>query len=560
MPEQLNISSFLTKCAAVVCVVHTWGWAQQHSAPTGGVANEPVSTTVEGSVRDADSGLPIGARVKIVQSGSRKTTEVDAATDGSFRVVLKEPGMYLLSAELDGYRSRAFVDSPPVTVKVAEGLRSAKVDLTLYKAATLSGRVIERASLSAVSGLRVKALFARYRRGHLTLEPVSEGITDVTGAFRMSPLAPGDYVIEISSGVAEAILPVRQPDYSKAQPRPLAYRRTFWQGQVEPDQLSTLRVSSGAEVDVGDVIVEREPLFRVRGALLPDECSPGDQLQVNLTQRFGGLTIIRARATLPSCSRPFTIANLAPGRYRLAAWYRDRQPGQRKFSEMQIDVVDSDLEETLQPITPHTLSGRVHFPEGYSASLKARLRVSLRPSGTLPFPDEAKSVELEKDGRFTLLLFDRKEYELTVTGVEAPYCVKDLVYNTTRLSGSAFAPDRYAPEHKLEISLSDAAASITGRVTLGDDPAPGIRALIIPWPVTFMDGYPAHLIATTDEMGQFSRSGLRPGKYRIITLTDAANLRLQRTSEILGALSAGKEVELGERSAVSLDLKVLLHH
>ncbi len=277
-----------------------------------------------------------------------------------------------------------------------------------------------------------------------------------------------------------------------------------------------------------------------------------------LWQHFGGLTLSRARVSL-HCGDSFTISNVVPGAYELSANVLDVPAAKRNFADVEVSISDEDVDIVLPLAAPRPLTGRIKMPDGAPALPLERLTVGLQPLGTLPFPDEATPVRVAGDGRFTLWLFGRKNYEVIVRGLEQPYCVKTIAYNGSDLPAAVFSPNLYSLDQTLEIAVSDRAAILDGTVARGESAASNVKVLVAPWPLQMKANHPAFELVTTDENGHFVCPPLPPGTYRILTYDAAAQSRLERPYELAQALFGAPAVELSDGIRKSLSLKLLLY-
>jgi hypothetical protein len=155
---------------------------------------ETVTTSrVEGSVVTAD-GQPAGSMILILASASGSLLQTAVTTrvmpDGRFQIPNAQPGSYVLIANGQGPLAGQFARG---TLEVA-GTDIFGVQLTLRPAMTMTGRLaFDSATSPAVVGRRI-ALRA------LTTSAASVGgaavsATDQSGAFIVSNLVPGRYVI-----------------------------------------------------------------------------------------------------------------------------------------------------------------------------------------------------------------------------------------------------------------------------------------------------------------------------------------------------------------------------
>ena len=152
-----------------------------------------TTSRVEGSVLTAD-GQPAGSLIVIMASatGSVLQTAVTSRVmpDGRFQIPNAQPGSYVLIANGQGPSAGQFARG---TLEVA-GVDIFGVQLTLRPAMTMTGRLaFDSATSPAVAGRRIplRALTtSAASAGGATVAP-----TDQSGAFSVSNLVPGRYVL-----------------------------------------------------------------------------------------------------------------------------------------------------------------------------------------------------------------------------------------------------------------------------------------------------------------------------------------------------------------------------
>ena len=148
---------------------------------------------LSGRVLDSTSGVISPARVSAQLTerdgepgAAPQLFAVTSADNGRYALVLP-PGRYTVRAEAQGYAVR--------TDYVVLGAAVTR-DLVMEAGAVLAGRVVDRTSQQVVGAANVQArLVEGWRSGQS--RPVA---SDESGAFRLSGLGPGDYVVDVRSG------------------------------------------------------------------------------------------------------------------------------------------------------------------------------------------------------------------------------------------------------------------------------------------------------------------------------------------------------------------------
>jgi hypothetical protein len=97
-----------------------------------GLAQAGTSGNIAGTIRDAKTGAPV-AGVRLQIKSPSQTVETTTDDHGHFVVFALQPDDYTLTAEKDGYDSKAFADYPVFADQTQQ------YDLQLNPAATTSG-------------------------------------------------------------------------------------------------------------------------------------------------------------------------------------------------------------------------------------------------------------------------------------------------------------------------------------------------------------------------------------------------------------------------------------
>jgi len=120
-------------------------------------------------------------------------------SDGRFVFHDLAAGTYIVNASAPGYLggfTGPGAAAGPTTVDLAEAERRSDVKVRLWKAAVVSGTVVDEAGEPAV-GVMVRAMRRAPLGGKIRYSAGQSGRTDDRGMYRIASLAPGDYLIAI---------------------------------------------------------------------------------------------------------------------------------------------------------------------------------------------------------------------------------------------------------------------------------------------------------------------------------------------------------------------------
>jgi hypothetical protein len=214
---------------AVVCALAAVGGAQVQGPRPAGQASAPVVADglIAGRVVDGNSGQPIPDALVALNGGglargvgglySGGDLEVRTDAQGRFVFAGLPAGSFYLSATADGYArgtyGQAHVERGPRPLTLLPSQKTGDVSIVMSRYAVISGMVIDDAG-DPVIGATVKAM-ARAKVGSLvrfTGNYVAR--TDDRGAYRISRLPAGDFVVSVPSSTTT--MPASVVEYSQA--------------------------------------------------------------------------------------------------------------------------------------------------------------------------------------------------------------------------------------------------------------------------------------------------------------------------------------------------------
>lgn len=189
------------------------------AAPSQGGADQRATTpsgsaVITGTVVDAGAGRPVvGAIVAIRGGGSRPGPNPEmpqpVRTDAAGRFFFRDlaAGSYTISSTRSGWMpggyGRERPDGPTRPLDVSDGARRGGLRIPMWRYATISGRVTDETGDPLV-GFEVRAVARTWVAGrprHVFVERAGRTHTDDRGMYRMSDLAPGDYLVVVPAGV-----------------------------------------------------------------------------------------------------------------------------------------------------------------------------------------------------------------------------------------------------------------------------------------------------------------------------------------------------------------------
>ncbi len=203
---------------AATVVVATALHAQNPPAP--GAAQPAGTALLAGRVVD-DAGAPIASAIVSIDramvsgtgpargpaSQARISTPVLTDSQGRFFFRDLAAGSYNLTATKPGWLSGAFGRARPEggvqAVTLFDGTRRGDLSITMWKAATIAGRVVDDQG-DPIVGAEARLVRQTYVAGRRHSEFAGRFVSDDRGAFRFPGLAPGDYCVVVPATVSSA--------------------------------------------------------------------------------------------------------------------------------------------------------------------------------------------------------------------------------------------------------------------------------------------------------------------------------------------------------------------
>jgi len=176
-------------------------------APASAAATAPKPGTIRGRIAATDSDKPLRrSRVILlpaVQNADfRSLPRAYTNAGGQYELLGVPPGTYYVFASRTGFVGRQFGQRHPgdkgVVVEVRSGSTVDHIDIGLPRGAVLAGTVVDDAG-EPFPGVSVDVLTFHCDRGRRVPSQVGGAETDDVGRFRISGLAPGQYVLVASS-------------------------------------------------------------------------------------------------------------------------------------------------------------------------------------------------------------------------------------------------------------------------------------------------------------------------------------------------------------------------
>jgi hypothetical protein len=519
------------------------------------------SVSISGTVVRAGSTERLSkARVELRNDGGQNPL-VDSITtedDGRFQFLNVRPARYRLSVVRQGYvRS-------PVTLTVVAGRETLDVQLSMYPAAAISGRIYD-GSGEPMGNIEVQVLKTSYPQGRRMLRIVDTAITNDLGEYRLFGLPAGRYYIaavhpEAQSAASRMIRNTAGGTvavgingltfYSRGDIDPALeslagidaednanerYVPIYYPGTPSEGNASAVEVRAGSDFGGVNIAVSPLPPRHVRGMVVD---SSGRPINAGVTAGRQDFGPARPGTDTTTVNGAFDLV-LLPGMHLLIA------SSGEGIGYTAVQVENADVENVI--ITPggsFNLSGKllVQSKAGVRRDL-SQLRFILQRDSLAGLLAKPTSYSFPlADGSLTLAA-GVGDFRVNISPLPQDLYVKSIRFGDTDvLNGSLhLAGPTSTP---LEIVLSDEVATVEGTVVNDQrQPASDISVVLVPDARLRTDLYRT---TVTDPSGHFRFDRIAPGDYRVFAWTEVETDAWFDSEFIRGYENLGQSIHLRE--------------
>jgi hypothetical protein len=572
---------------------------------------------IVGQVIEAGSNRPVPeAIVTLMGSGSAidprdRWRRVIADQEGRYFFGELSAGTYSIRAIKAGYpqnfvgNSRALFTSLG-SFDLAVGERRGGVNIMLWKFATLSGTVLDEAGEPMV-GIEVRVLRRSFAAGipRFVQFAASSGRTDDRGAFRITSLLPGHYIVCVASShttmplavfeqnlwqtsdertsaipefqilgysqnqrVGDAVLMTRSgvawPPAPAESGRLIVYPTTYLPSTTTPTDATIFSLSPGEERSAGPIQLRPVPAVRVTGKLVgPRGPVALTALRLAPAGANPAEVVLDPVTGLSDPSGAFSLLAVPPGEYVLRVLTLPSSSTTADpvlWASLPLSVTDSDVSDltvTLRPVLQ--VSGRLEFqgtsrvPPG--AELRECCRVSVSPNSgawgrVLASPDTA--------GIFTAAV---PGGSYVVTAEPPPgWHLRAVMFEGRDISDMPM--EMKADVAGIVVVFSDDPTQIAGTVRNAQGAADENGSVVVfPTDRRMWTGYSSLfnrrvLSRPIGARGEFRITALPPGDYFLAAIPDT-RVEDWQDAKVLESLSrTATRVSLGEKDKKSVDLRM----
>lgn len=481
----------------------------------GATPQPQVGATVRGRVTAAATGEPLH-RVRVTLNGpaSPPPTAVTDAT-GAFEIQLVPPGTYTATASRSGFLSTAYgqryVGERGRSLVVAKDALVTAIDFVLSRGGVLAGRIVDESG-TEYPEVRVEAVEMRYTRGRRVPLQAAAAMTDDLGEYRLSGLPPGQYLIR-----ASATDMWQSADGQTTH----AFAPTFYPSVSSTAEAETVSVSAGQEIANLDFAMRPGRAARILGILKDADAQPLAAREITLSRAERGvggalLSTSAAGTTRTSEEGTFEFKAVTPGEFVIAG------TGNERISTTVVLADGDERSVELRPYPPTPVTGVViaGADGGAPPFLPQRLRVTpiaADPESYLPSFTAPGSTTVSDAWAFTFANL-AGQYLFRVTGLPDDWALTSVRVNGKESADAPLAIARGAPLTGVQLVVSDATATVAGRVrTVAGAAAPDCTVIVFAAdPVRWSIASRHIKVVRPDDSGRFAVAGLLPGNYRVI--------------------------------------------
>lgn len=513
---------------------------------------------IEGMVIDARTKAPLRKASVVLWGGQEGAPGgVAATTDaaGKFAVDKVPPGRYQVTVRRNGYAMSVTGAGNPSSLTLARGERLKGIVFRLQPAAVITGRVVDEDG-EPLAQVQVMVMQYRYVRGQRQLVNTGGGgSTNDRGEYRIFGLPPGRYYVSASYPERMMGLPPLRRD---RQPSGVSYPTTYYPGALDPAQAMAIRLGPGEERSGIDFRLSPVQAVSISGRVVSAATGrPVADMMVTLVPRTEGFSALVSRQFQradPATGR-FSLTNVRPGSYVLAAFYRDGES--QLYARQEIEVGSSDLEGLELMLSPGaTIQGRVAVEPGGGSLKLDEARVFLEPQQEDLRYGGPGGGRIREDGSFEFRNVAPGRYAVRVYRLPEGSYLKAARMGDQDVLADGFTIQA-ASGGALELLVSPAGGQVDGVVLDAEKkPHPGAVVTLIP------DEKRRHredlfFQQSSDQNGRFSFRGVPPGEYKVFAW-DKIDDGVYRDPAFLERFEdEGAKVAVKERSTVTAEAKLL---
>ena len=478
------------------------------------------------------------------------TQSVQTSADGHFEFTDLPAAKYSLTGARRGFIPAAYDEHEQYSTAIVtgEGLRSENLVLRLAPDAVISGIVTEDSG-DPVENARVSLFRQTHDTGSEKARMTDNTMTDDSGAYEFSTVAPGDYFITVSGrpwyadtgeGMPRRFNTVDAKDIPHS-PLDLVYATSFYAEATNPDDATPIPLKGGERVQINFELHPLPALHLLVHSSVSDDPNLGTPMPSLSKEVFGTSDYVETntRAIAPG----LTEISVAPGEYQIHLRGGMNSPSER------LSAVNVTSDQSIDAGTGQILasvSGKVAMASG--EPLPRSTVVTLSSSDG---KNRNGSVAGE-EGTFEMANMPPGKYRPDAWGNGKHLFVSKLAVNGAQVEGSRITIGS-GPVMIAATVYPDPNLDVTGFAKKAGKPAPGAMIVLVPQdPANNRDLFRRD---QSDSDGSFDLLDVIPGKFTIVAIEDGWALNWAEADVIAHYLALGKSVTVTETNSKTTALK-----
>ncbi len=501
---------------------------------------------VSGRLTNLVTGSPVRkATVELAKVGGEvfKATAL-SDSNGSFSISGIPAGTYRLTIRRNGFLPVAYgakgPNRPGKSLTVSSGQHLEGINVGLEPPGVISGRILDE-DAEPVPGVMVQAL-AEEGRGLTRYTPAGSAVSNDVGEYRLFGLLPGTYLL------ASGQMPVGGSSGD------LVYPSTFYPSTPDFHSAATLNLGSSAEARDIDLHLFKVRTAAVRGSVvnLPAGMERAVQIQVMRSDRAGINFGSRSAGGFNANTGQFEFVGLTPGSWTLFAWALN--DGRFVYAREEIEAGGADINDLrLAMVNGMEVSGTLHFSGGDPPPTLALCRISMTrdvPWGPQP------NATVKPDLTFRIPNLSPDSWTLGVAPLPGGGYLASVRYGDQDAMSQPVAIRSASDIHPLSVVIGLDGGTLEGTVrTTATNPAAVESATVLLIPDRAHLAIPGYLKASvSDQAGHYRMSGIAPGKYRLLAMTDVESMAWQKPRFVESLDGKGQELTVAPRASLTKDL------
>jgi hypothetical protein len=458
-------------------------------------------------------------------------------TDGSgrFSVADVPSGQYWVTAKRDGFfgiSTDGGSISEIVSVPVSIGTQPVSdITISMAPGALISGRVRDSAG-RAQPNVNVQVFTVSYQTNQPILQPVAAKTTDDRGEYRLFWLRPGEYFVAATPRQGAAPAPSPQE----------AFVKSFHPNSADITNAIPVSVKIGDELSGIDIDIQAVPSLKVSGQVVSTLPAREPTGRGALAGPVATLMLLRRDTSIPDdptarmvgtvglngSTGNFEVTGLLPGTYDLYARIMD--PGGSAgpggggvfaWGRTSLEISNRDLDGVTIGVHASVDVNGVVMADGapLSAAL-ASARVVIQPAAsTAKIPQYRgvvnKAQTPKADGSFTIPAVAEGNYRVQVLGLPPNAYIADIQQNSTSVYDSGILVTDKTPA-TLEIRIAANGGTVEGTVYTTDRKVAAFATVTLVPSLEHRQNTDLFKTVTSDALGHFVISGVRPGDYKLL--------------------------------------------